>query len=160
MRGVNQMSDTKTHQDYADWKITGNRYYMTNLDWSEVNNEAEEVITVDGEKITCEDCGIEKPCLKLTCNTPSFHHSASGICLECNVKVYGDQKYRSIVSEKDIFKTFNDNVSDVLIDDMVQRMNDSDESKVAQVLRILHERGVHTYCVTHKDKHIWDSDQV
>lgn len=136
---------------------------MTNLDWSEVNNEAEEVISVHGEKITCEDCGIEKPCLKLTMNTPSFHNSAFGICLECNEKTY-NQKDRKIISEQDIHKTFRDNVSDVIIDDLCDIRTDdihtADKSVIDQLLKILHDRGVHTYCVTHKDKHIWSSDDA
>ena len=85
-------------QDYAHWVITGRRFYCTNLDWHDVNNEAEEVLSVNGELCVCEDCGKTGPGLKLTCNTPSFHNSNFSICLSCTKAAY-EKDGGKVVSE-------------------------------------------------------------
>ena len=78
------MTDKKSHQDYADWELTGRRFYGTNPDWDWDKEESEEVISVNGVKTSCSDCGKIKPVLKMTCDTPNMHNSAEGVCLECD----------------------------------------------------------------------------
>lgn len=153
--------DLKSHQDYSNWVITGNRYYMTNLDWTEVNNEAEEVISVNGEDCICESCMKVGPGLKLTTNTPSFHNNNFSICLSCTKKTYSEEG-RKLVSEEDIIKYFVDSVPKIVQENVlkIDKRNDSEESKIEAMLRYLHELGKHKYCVDYQDKHVWESNQV
>jgi len=102
--------DLKSHQDYSHWVITGNRWYVTYLNGELVNSELEEVISVEGELVFCEDCNKVRPSLKPTYNTPSFHASASGICIDCEKKWCEDSTKdglpASVISEEDIMKQF------------------------------------------------------
>ncbi len=77
-----------SHQDYSNWKITGQRFYLLNANWNDDYSEAEMVISVEGIACVCEDCMKEGPGLKMTTNTPSFHGNNFSICLSCTKKAY------------------------------------------------------------------------
>ena len=99
------MTDLKSHQDYADWELTGRRFYITNPDWDWDKEEFEEAISVNGRLTTCDmECRHKtRPVLKMTCDTPNMHQSAEGGCLECMLKLYAnlpnETKLMAIVDE-------------------------------------------------------------
>ncbi len=98
-------SSMESHQDYANWKLTGRRFYVTMTNWHDVNSETEEVISVNGELCVCENCMKTTPGLKMTCDTPSFHNSNFSICLSCTKKAYEKDGGR-VVSEEEILKLY------------------------------------------------------
>ena len=131
------ISRMDSHQDYANWKLTGSRFYTTNTNWQDINSETEEVISVNGELCVCENCLKTTPGLKDTCNTPSFHNSNFSICYSCTKKAYKEAGGR-VVSEEEIlaeyFKAFNEKRERGL-------------GNMDTVLERLHEAGHHEFCV-------------
>lgn len=97
-----------SHQDYADWVITGRRFYLFAPDWEQKGTEVEEVISVDGVLCICEQCEKTKAGLKMTCDTPSYHHSNFSICLECYKKTYKTKECFMLSSKQ--FEKYNANV--------------------------------------------------
>ena len=82
--GYSWYKDMGVRQDYANFKPKNSKlFYLTCLEWCSYGEQMEEVITVDGETTICSECGNIKAVLKMSYNTPSFHHNPSGICLEC-----------------------------------------------------------------------------
>ena len=104
---VQNGKDLQSHQDYSNWVITGRRLYQTSPQHSEYNSEYEEVISVEGSPIVCIDCGsTDKPCWKPTNNTPSFHASPEGICIDCYKQYWKDNPEIKVHSDSEFYEEF------------------------------------------------------